>query len=54
MEQVFAKAPCLDRRFQILVGRGDHTHVDANRHLPADAIELAFREDAQQAGLQCR
>ena len=39
---------------QILVSGRDHAHVHANRRLAADAIELAFRQHAQQARLQRR
>ena len=40
------------RSVEILVRRGDHAHVDADRRLAADAVELAFREHAQQPRLQ--
>ena len=39
---------------EILVGRGDHPHVDANRRLTTDAIELTFGEYSQQPRLQRR
>ena len=44
----------LDALFEILVRRCDHAHIDAHRHLAADAIELAFGQHAQQSRLQLR
>ena len=52
MEQVFAEQSLAHPLFQILVGGGDHPHVDLDRRMPADAVELAVRQHAQQAGLQ--
>ena len=48
------KCPELDPRLQVLVGGGDDAHVDLHRRLPADAIELALRQHAQQPRLQRR
>ena len=36
---------------QILVGRGDHAHVDLERAAAADALDLPLLQDAQQLGL---
>ena len=54
VQQVFAEQVFLDARLEILVRRGDDAHVDLDRQLAADAIELAFRQHAQQARLQLR
>jgi hypothetical protein len=32
-----------DRHFAIAVGRGNHTHVDVNGPVPANAFELALQ-----------
>ncbi|MDR8732335.1 hypothetical protein FEQ05_05728 [Burkholderia pseudomultivorans] len=50
--QVLAKQPLPHARFEILVRRGDHAHVRAQRIVAADAIELPVRQHAQQARLQ--
>ena len=54
MQQVGAEAAFGDQRFQRLVGRGDHAHVDADQFAAADAEELALRQHAQQPRLQRR
>ena len=54
MQQVGAEAAFGDQRFQRLVGRRDHAHVDFDQLAPADAEELAFGEHAQQPRLQRR
>ncbi len=52
--EVFAEHAARDAILQVLVSGGDHAHIHANRRLTADAIELAFREHAEQSGLQRR
>ena len=52
VQQVGAEAAVGDQRFQVLVGGGDHAHVDADQFAPADAEELALGQHAQQARLQ--
>ena len=54
MEQILAKAAVAHAGVEILIRRGDDAHVHAYRLLPADAIELALREHAQQPRLQRR
>ncbi len=54
MQKVFAEQALAHALFQLLVRGRDHAHVDAHRDLPADAIELAFCEHAQQPRLQLR
>jgi len=38
--------------FEILVGGRDHAHVDLDRSLTTDAVELALRRNAQEPRLQ--
>ena len=52
MIQIFAKQAVLNASLKILVSRGDDAHVDADGRLPAHAVELAFRQDTQEARLQ--
>ena len=54
MQQVFAKLASADARLEILVRGRDHAHVDLDRELSADAVELALRQHAQQPRLQRR
>ncbi len=54
VEQIFAEDAALDALLEILVRRGDHAHVHLHGRLAANAVELAFREHAQQARLQRR
>jgi outer membrane PBP1 activator LpoA protein len=54
MEQIFAEQALSHSLFEILMRRCDDAHVDAHRNLSADAIELAFRQHAQQPRLQLR
>ena len=49
--QIFAESALLERRAQVLVGGGDHAHVDAARDVAAQALELALLQDAQQLHL---
>ena len=49
--KIFAKGALLQRGAQILVGGGDHAHVDVARHVAAQALELALLQDAQQLHL---
>ena len=46
------KPPSATQLLQVLVGRGDHAHVDADQFAPADAEELALGQHAQQPRLQ--
>ncbi len=46
--------PSRTRCLEVLVRGGDHAHVDLDRHLAADPVELALGQHAQQAGLQLR
>ena len=52
VQQVLAEMPGLHARLEILVGRRDHPHVDLDRRLAADPVELAFGQHAQQPRLQ--
>ena len=54
MQQIFAEQALPHALFEILVRGRDDAHVDAHRNLSADAIELAFRQHAQQPRLQLR
>ena len=50
--QILAKAPIRDRFEQVHVGGRDDAHVDGNGFRTADALDLAFLQNAQQLGLQ--
>src|SRR3546814_1658885 len=54
MQQVAAETavghPCLE----VLVGGGDHAHVDPDQLAPANAEELVLGQHPQQPGLQRR
>ena len=52
MQKIGAELATRDLRVEILMGRRDDSHVGANQLAPADAIELARREHAQQSRLQ--
>ncbi len=52
VQQVLAEAPLLHPPVEVLVRRGDHPHVDADRHAAAHAVELALGQHSQQARLQ--
>ncbi len=52
VQQVGAEFAAFGFRVEVLVGRGDHAHVDADQLAAADAVELAVGEHAQQARLQ--
>ncbi len=52
MQQVGAELPLRNQTFQVLVGGGNHPHVDADQFTATDAEELALRQHAQQPGLQ--
>ena len=54
VQQVGAEAAVGDARVEVLVGRGDHAHVDADQLASADAEELALGQHAQQSRLQRR
>jgi hypothetical protein len=45
MKQVFAELPTRHTRFEILVRGRDYAHVDSDRELSTDPVELAFRQD---------
>src|SRR5204863_418798 len=51
---VLAKRLLLDRPGQVAVGGGDDTNVYPDRGGPADAVELALLQDAQQFHLRFR
>jgi hypothetical protein len=50
--QIFAEQAVAHALFQVLVGGGDHAHVRLDRLVPADAVEVAIGQHAQQACLQ--
>ena len=52
--QVLAKRALLQRGAQILIGGGDHAHVDVPRLVAAQPLELALLQDAQQLHLNRR
>ena len=52
MQQVGAEAAVGDLPVEVLVGGGDHAHVDPDQFAAADAEELALGQHAQQARLQ--
>ena len=54
VEQVGAKAALVDQRGQMLVGRGDDAHVDADRLRRADPRDFAIFDRAQQPVLRRR
>ena len=49
VEEILAEAPGGDLGFEVLVGRRDDAHVDLDRLLAADALELALLQHAQAA-----
>ncbi len=51
-EEIVAELPDLDLVIEIAPGRGDHPHVDADRSVPADALDLRSLEHAQELGLE--
>ena len=52
MQEIGAELAARDLRFEILMRRRDHARIGADQLAPADAIELAGGEHAQQARLQ--
>ena len=52
--EVFAECLVADGLEQVAVGGRQHAHVGLDRGGPADAVELALLEDAQQLGLRLR
>ena len=50
--EIFAEAPRIDHRFEILVGGRDDAHVDRQRLVAADALEALLLDGAQQLGLR--
>ena len=49
--EVLAEVALLDGLLEVLVGGGDHAHVDLQRLLGADALDLALLQHAQDLGL---
>ena len=49
--KVRAEAPGLDRAVEVDVSGRDDPYVDRNRFLPAEPLDLAFLQEAQQARL---
>ncbi len=52
MIKIFAEASFLDQRFQVLMRRGDDAHVDLDRRMATDTVELAVGQHPQQTRLQ--
>ena len=52
VQQIGAELAARDLRVEILMRRRDHARIGAHQLAPADAIELARREHAQQPRLQ--
>src|SRR5581483_8533790 len=50
--EIAAEVPRFDFRLEILVRRGDHAHVDANRLLSADALERLLLQHPQHLRLR--
>ena len=50
--EILAEAARGDLLLEILVGRGDHAHVDLDRLGAADALEAVLLQDAQHLGLR--
>ncbi len=51
MIEILAKRAASERRAHVDVGGADHAHVDRNRLVPAQALDLPALQEAQQAGL---
>ena len=51
VEQILTEAPFRHQLFQVLVRRGNDPHIHLDRHVPADPVEFAIRQHAQQARL---
>ena len=49
--EVFPELPFPDQLLQILVGGGDDPHIDLDRAMVADPLDLLFLQDPQQLGL---
>src|SRR6185369_11592088 len=52
--EILAEAPFADGLFEVAIGRRDDAHVHALRGHPADRLEHAVLEHAQQLHLQLR
>ena len=50
--QVLTKSAFLDLHFQILIGRRQDTHVDRNHFPPAQPLDHALLQHAQDFGLR--
>ena len=51
-EQVLTEAPGANLGGEVLVGRGQHAHVDAHAVVPADRIDDLLLQHAQHLGLR--
>src|SRR5262245_9172166 len=52
--EILAEPPRARRRLEILVRGGDQPHVDADRLVAADALELLLLDRAEQLGLRLK
>jgi hypothetical protein len=52
VQQVGAETAVAHLLLEVLVGRGDHPHVDTDQLAAADAEELVLGQHPQQTGLQ--
>ena len=50
--QILAKRSILDTRFQIAIGRRDHTNIDLTAFGGAYGFHLAFLQNTQELGLR--
>src|SRR4051794_35333378 len=48
VEEVLPKLSLRDHVLEVAIRRGDYAHVDADRLVASDALELAFLQEAQQ------
>ena len=54
VEQVLSETALFNTLFEVLVRGGNDTHIDLDGRVTADAVKLAVRKYAQQAGLHLR
>ena len=54
VEQIYAEAAVFDALLQVLVSRGNHTHIGFDGTVAAHAVEMAVAQYAQQTGLQLK
>src|SRR5690606_15349282 len=52
--EILAKAALCDLRLEVLVRRGNHTHVDLDRARRAQTLDLALLQHTQHLGLRLR